>query len=678
MNRKAFIVALSIIAVSVRFSASPAGTKSQAAGRDTGLASAYQRLALHAEPAPSPLSEPPLLKKDRSGAVWSAREEWNEGESAVILSRVLEGGETPVCRISRPRGHNFSPDFAFDAFNAAWIAWIHAEGKNGRVLVLDSRTRRSWILNLGQPSAVTSPKIIVAPGNIPWVFWESNSRGKASVFFSRFSGEEWTAPRMLETGNPYPEVNPDAVADDSGQIWLAWSGYDGNDYEIFCAPWNGLSWAPIIKLTDDSESDGFPAWVAIGDEKTALSWVRASDSGPHLMMKTRQGALWSESLQAFPLDSMESPVRIFTEAGCLGASWQSGDEWAVRVVPFEEVSRHRDFLPPSYPPSFIFNPSLSDNQYTGFGDSITYGTINHEYFPEKGYIPRLQTILVQNYGTSQVFNEGVGGELTSGGLARMDNVIGKHAARYLLLMEGTNDVIFTNVSIASAAFNLREMARKCLRAGLLPAIATIIPRRDAQWDSALVKERFYDLNDEVRKIAPELGIPLVEQYRAFYEYPVSDGGLMSLLSEDLKHPNEKGYQVMAQTWFDGIKAYPFPPLNLQVKRRDFVFRSPFTPIVGVLSLPFQSARSAGYPLGRGNLITWSPNSKTLEKNRIKGYNIYRRKTSRLDDAYQLIALITDGCLYFDKNIVLNKQYSYLVSTLRTDGVEGPCSGPIIQ
>jgi len=245
-------------------------------------------------------------------------------------------------------------------------------------------------------------------------------------------------------------------------------------------------------------------------------------------------------------------------------------------------------------------------------------------------------------------------------------------------MEGTNDVIFYNVAIETMAFNLREMARKCLQAGIFPAIATIIPRRDIEWVSPVVRERFFALNEEIRKIPAALAIPLVDQYKAFFEYPAASGGLISLLSEDLKHPNEKGYQVMAQTWFNGIKSFPFPPANFQVKRRDFFFREPFTPVGGIFSAPGPAARSSAYPQGRVNLATWTANPKILEKSAIKGYKLYRRKKSQSDALYQLIATVTDGYLYFDKTINISESYSYLVSTLRTDGVEGPCSGPIIQ
>jgi hypothetical protein len=151
---------------------------------------------------------------------------------------------------------------------------------------------------------------------------------------------------------------------------------------------------------------------------------------------------------------------------------------------------------------------------------------------------------------------------------------------------------------------------------------------------------------------------------------------MSLLSEDLKHPNEKGYRGHGPNLVQRHQGFPFPPANFQVKRRDFYFREPFTPVAGVLSLPGPSARSSATTQGRGNLATWAANPKILEKSAIKGYKLYRRKKSQPDALYQLIATVTDGCLYFDKTITLSESYIALVSTLQ-NGRRGPVR-PIIN
>jgi hypothetical protein len=217
------------------------------------------------------------------------------------------------------------------------------------------------------------------------------------------------------------------------------------------------------------------------------------------------------------------------------------------------------------------------------------------------------------------------------------------------------------------------MAEKCLNSGLFPAIATIIPRRDERWAKPQIRERHNYLIQKIREIAPELSIPLVEMHDAFLNYPAEDGGLLSLLSEDLKHPNEKGYQFMAEMWFGQIEDYPFPPQNLRVKRRDFTINPPFEAARLGTENSGPQIQQVGLSAGRINLVLWSPNRKITDPSIIKGYKIYRRWVEEPNSAFRFIAFVAGETRYIDDEIAPGRNYAYTVSTVRTDQIEGPSS-----
>jgi lysophospholipase L1-like esterase len=296
---------------------------------------------------------------------------------------------------------------------------------------------------------------------------------------------------------------------------------------------------------------------------------------------------------------------------------------------------------------------LNENRYIGFGDSITYGTINHNYYPEKGYIPRLDAILDLAFGPTEVINEGLGGEETSMAVLRLDYVLAVYRARYILIMEGTNDVTFLR-PVESITANLRSLLTKSLDAGLLPAIATVIPRRDFRWAIPAHRDLHLAMNAAIRLMAPELGVPLVDLYDIFTNY--ANGGAEALLSEDLKHPNEKGYQVMAEAWAAAIKQYPFPPVQVQVRRdsdKILFYRRP------------------------GNMVAWRPNPKASESGMTGGYKVYRRKRGEGKDQFVLLSRVSGLESYFDTAITPGTIYEYIVSAFRPDGMEGPASNAVI-
>ncbi len=218
--------------------------------------------------------------------------------------------------------------------------------------------------------------------------------------------------------------------------------------------------------------------------------------------------------------------------------------------------------PPTFPSSpFWYNYQVNPNKYIAFGDSITYGcgygTCEHD--PPIGYPFRLEKLLKENIGNSSVSNCGRPAETTFGGLLRLGGVLKEENARYLLLMEGTNDVVHIEYPLSATEENLRTMLLNSMEFGTFPVLATIIPRKDWFWYAPYFHKKLLDVVRLQRKLAKEYSVPLADMYKVFMDYP---GGWENLLSGG-NHPNIQGYKLMAQTWEDTIETIPpYPPHNL--------------------------------------------------------------------------------------------------------------------
>ncbi len=193
--------------------------------------------------------------------------------------------------------------------------------------------------------------------------------------------------------------------------------------------------------------------------------------------------------------------------------------------------------------------------FLGFGDSITYGYINREGAPEKGYVPRLQLLIDNEWYGGTVYNEGVPGEVTEDGLKRFEATVLKDRAKYLLFHEGTNDCLFVRrFPVSYILFNIEQMIKTALNYNMRPILTTIIPR-NGKWGEGIYRERSMEVSNGIRDLANKYEIPLIDFFNIFLNYPESDGGYYSLMS-DTVHPSEKGYQLMAEKWFEFLKDYP--------------------------------------------------------------------------------------------------------------------------
>jgi len=608
-------------------------------------------------------ANPPLIKKDRKGKTWLVWEEWEAERSQIFLAELKAEKIVSYQIVSQKEGFNLSPDLCFDRDNCPWLIWVNYTDSCYRVFVQEVRSGRIWLINSDCLSSAFSPRILSDCNNQIWAFWNGKDDGEDEIFWRVFTQSNWSSLRKMNDDNQSPNIQPEIASDQRGFIWITWSGYDGQDYEIYSAFWDGKNWSAKIKITDNKrENDVFPSVSLVDERIPVVTWAQSSERGSQICLKYLENGAWSEIINISSLSGQVVIPRMVIEGEKIGIVWRSLDGIQARIFFFNQLGG-KFFSPSSQAPQIIYDPLLDEDKYIGFGNSITYGYINHEPFPEKGYLPRLNALLNLNFGQSEVVNEGWPGELTEHGLSRIESVISQHGARYLLLMEGTNDIVFDNISMASAAFNLREMVKKCLALGVFPAIATIPPRRDPKGLITFYRDRIYSLNQRIRQIASDLLIPLVDQFELFNNYPADQGGCESLLSEDRKHPSEKGYQFMAENWFEEIKRFPFPPVKLRLRSREGPNR------------PKKIARwSSSLPLG--NLISWEGSPKAFDKNTIRGYKIYRKRTDEAEGQFQLIALISDQWRYLDGEIMPFENYTYTISTLRTDGVEGPCSESI--
>ncbi len=177
------------------------------------------------------------------------------------------------------------------------------------------------------------------------------------------------------------------------------------------------------------------------------------------------------------------------------------------------------------------------NKYLAFGDSITEGC---PYGPSGGYPIRLQRLLG---GGAVVVNAGVGGEITPQGVKRYESVLHNNKPGFVLILEGSNDATHFPKDVDTTINNLRFMVEKAKENATIPIIGTIPPMFGMhKWWELDVETR----NARIRELAQEEDIVLADIFEAMK-------GREDLFIWDGLHPNEEGYQLMAQVWYNAVQ-----------------------------------------------------------------------------------------------------------------------------
>jgi lysophospholipase L1-like esterase len=186
--------------------------------------------------------------------------------------------------------------------------------------------------------------------------------------------------------------------------------------------------------------------------------------------------------------------------------------------------------------------------YLGYGDSITSGDGSSD---GKGYAPRLQGLLGPYFGRAEVETWGRQGTMSREGATRTRTTLGWFHPAYLLIHYGTNDwndQACQNQGTAACFTidSLRQMVEDAKSVDTLPVLATLIPVNPAiapagrnTWTD--------DMNVLIKALAREQGVMLADLNAAFKAQPS-----LPPLYVDHVHPNDAGYDVMAQGWFAAI------------------------------------------------------------------------------------------------------------------------------
>ena len=185
------------------------------------------------------------------------------------------------------------------------------------------------------------------------------------------------------------------------------------------------------------------------------------------------------------------------------------------------------------------------NNYMAFGDSITRG----DGGTAGGYPADLQSRLAAHFGGAFVNNRGADSTNSFEGVERVRRNLNSRPA-YTLILYGTNDWNAPECQDnpnCHTVDNLRLIVVNVKLFRSLPFLATIPPSNPSM-NPASRNKWVADVNNLVRPMAREQGAFLVDVEKAF----LNQGGDLSRFFSDHVHPNDAGYQLISQTFFEAI------------------------------------------------------------------------------------------------------------------------------
>jgi lysophospholipase L1-like esterase len=185
------------------------------------------------------------------------------------------------------------------------------------------------------------------------------------------------------------------------------------------------------------------------------------------------------------------------------------------------------------------------NVYLGLGDSITAGEGSSDGL---GYASKLQGLLGPYFGRAEVHAWGRAGDTSAETAEVTRRTLRWFRPAYTLILLGTNDWHDSSCRTQppAACFTidaLRVIVNDVKDWDSLPVLATILPAITAAERNTWIDQ----MNVRIKALAQEEKATLADLNADFK----AAGNLPGLFSDEV-HPNDAGYQLMAQGWFKAI------------------------------------------------------------------------------------------------------------------------------
>jgi acyl-CoA thioesterase-1 len=199
------------------------------------------------------------------------------------------------------------------------------------------------------------------------------------------------------------------------------------------------------------------------------------------------------------------------------------------------------------------------NAVVAFGDSISAGEGSSNGLGYRGLLKNL--FAADGRAEIRVIDEGLPGAFSDSGVRHIGTVLQQHRPAVLVLLLGSNDELTGEPQHAFFGFagttsgNLRQIVTAARANNTLVVLSTIPPvctegRRAQRENIALMNEKILALAAELQ--AQDNGIFLADAWDAFLTTGPPDGcGLINL--DRGNHPNDAGYAVLAQTYYDSLR-----------------------------------------------------------------------------------------------------------------------------
>ncbi len=214
-----------------------------------------------------------VVKVDKGDIVWS-KSDAVAGKQIYFSSykKSSDSWSAPV-RVTNDAYRNGHPVIDAGTDNSKWLVWV-AGADNSYMIRYSVEKNGSWSSAKTIPSPLRvnlAPSVVVDKSGVPWVAWSGNNGGQDEIYCSSYQDEAWTTPVQVNSTNQVPDILPEITLDAKGEPQVTWQGYRDGAYVQLQSTWDGEQWSAEKKVETSSSQSTSSASSTTSASSTASS-----------------------------------------------------------------------------------------------------------------------------------------------------------------------------------------------------------------------------------------------------------------------------------------------------------------------------------------------------------------------------------------------------------------------
>jgi hypothetical protein len=175
----------------------------------------------------------------------------------IFFSSLINQSWTEPFQITYDNSDNLSPSIERTSQGVRYVVWA-ALDHTGHTIRYAFSEGNGWseprvIPEL--PWTATTPFISAGPDGEIWVVFTGNNGDDDDIYYTRLAGATWTKPERVHAQNETPDINPYFEIDEIGRLLVTWEGYRGDRYRMLRSVWNGEGWDEEVLLEEGAEAE---------------------------------------------------------------------------------------------------------------------------------------------------------------------------------------------------------------------------------------------------------------------------------------------------------------------------------------------------------------------------------------------------------------------------------------